>query len=72
MIKNRLEKTGANDNIIFHYLDLINYRSLSNKIAADLKVHHESPQVLVVKNGECIFDESHMAIRLDEIEEQVG
>lgn len=71
-IKNRLEKSTVPPGIDFHYLDLIAYRSLSNKIAADLKVYHESPQVLLIKNGECIFDESHMAIYMDEIAEQAA
>jgi bacillithiol system protein YtxJ len=51
---------------------LIAYRSLSNKIAEDLKVHHESPQVLVIKNGDCVYDESHLAIYMEEIAEQVA
>lgn len=72
MVKSRLEKSSAPDSIDFHYLDLINFRSLSNKIAEDLNVYHESPQVLFIKDGECIYDESHMAIRMDDIAEQVS
>lgn len=72
VIKNRLEKSGIPDNIRFHYFDLIANRPLSNKIAAELHVHHESPQVLLIKNGECIFDESHIAIQMDEIIEQIA
>ena len=72
MVKSRLEKSEAPDSIDFHYLDLINFRSLSNKIAEDLNVYHESPQVLFIKDGECIYDESHMAIRMDDIAEQVS
>lgn len=67
VIKTRLEKELAPDNIDFHYLDLLAYRSLSKKIAEDLNVHHESPQVLLVKDGECIFDESHLVIRMQDI-----
>lgn len=65
--KNRLEKSEAPDSIDFHFLDLLAFRSLSNKIAEDLKVYHESPQVLLIKNGECIYDESHLAIHMDDI-----
>lgn len=72
MVKNRLEKSIQPVHIRFHFLDLIAHRSLSNKIAEDLKVHHESPQVILIKNGECIFDESHMAIQMDEIIEQAA
>ncbi|HEX4876457.1 MAG TPA: bacillithiol system redox-active protein YtxJ [Chitinophagaceae bacterium] len=67
VIKNRLEKSAIPGHIDFHYLDLIRYRSLSNKIAEDLGVWHESPQVLLIQNGHCIFDESHLAIYMEDI-----
>ena len=54
-----------------YFLDLLAYRSISNKIASDFSVHHESPQVLLIKNGECIYEASHLEIRVDEITEQV-
>lgn len=72
MVKSRLEKSETPDTIDFYYLDLINYRPLSNKIAKELNVYHESPQVLLLQKGECIYDESHMAIRMDDIVEQVA
>lgn len=71
-VKTRLERSSALPDIDFHFLDLIAYRSLSNKIADDLKIHHESPQVLLLKNGDCIFDESHMSIYMDDIAAQVA
>lgn len=70
MAKSRLERSDIPSNIEFNYLDLIAFRSLSNKISDTYKVHHESPQVLVIKNGECIFDESHNAISMEELVEQ--
>lgn len=72
MAKSRLDKADTPDSVDFNYLDLISYRNLSNKIAKDLAVHHESPQVILIKNGECIYDESHSGIRMDDILEQVG
>lgn len=72
MIKNRLERQELPEGISFYYLDLIRYRDISNKIAADFAVYHESPQVLVIKNGECIYDESHMAITMEDIKEQAA
>jgi bacillithiol system protein YtxJ len=41
---------------------------LSNKLSEEFKVNHESPQVLVIKNGTCVYDESHSAIRMEDIE----
>lgn len=68
--KNRLERSMEHDEVDFHYLDLIKYRPVSNKIAEEYNVYHESPQILVIKNGECIYDESHSAIDMEEIIEQ--
>lgn len=70
MTKSRLERSKQPDNIDFCYLDLINFRNLSNQISEDFSVSHESPQVLLISNGKCIYDESHTAIRMEEIIEQ--
>ena len=70
--KSRLERTAPPETIDFYFLDLLKYRSLSDKIAADFSVHHESPQVLLIKNSECIYDESHNGIQMGEIIEQVS
>lgn len=70
--KARLDKATQPEGIDFHYLDLLSYRPLSNKIAETFHVHHESPQVLLIKNGECVFDESHLSIFMEEITEQAS
>lgn len=67
MALDRFERDNAPENVDFHYLDLLNYRSISNAIAEFFQVHHESPQVILVKNGECIYDESHYGIMMDEL-----
>ena len=72
MAKNRLEKSKIPDNIDFYYLDLINYRSLSRQVAEDFNIGHESPQVLVIKDGKCIYDESHSAISMENIVAEAG
>jgi len=46
----------------FYYLDIINNRPISNKIAEDYGVVHHSPQILVVKSGQVVFDTSHHKI----------
>ncbi|MEZ5046250.1 MAG: bacillithiol system redox-active protein YtxJ [Chitinophagaceae bacterium] len=55
-----------------YFLDLIAFRSLSNQVANQFAVYHESPQVLIIKNGECIYDESHNGIRIEEISEELN
>lgn len=67
VVKSRLESGDTPEHIDFHFLDLVAHRSLSNKIAEDLNVHHESPQVLLLQNGECVYDESHLVIRMQDI-----
>ena len=68
LVKSRLERTALPDSIDFYYLDLIRYRPISNKIAEIFRIGHESPQVLIIRNGECIYDESHMGITMSDIE----
>lgn len=70
--KSRLEKAKVPENVDFYYLDLISYRSISNEVAEKFSVFHESPQVLVIRNGECVYDESHMSISMNEIAEQAA
>lgn len=68
--KHRLERSGQPEGMDFYFLDLIQHRGLSNKIATDFAVYHESPQVLLIKNGECVYDESHSGIDMSELIEQ--
>ena len=65
----RLQKAKQPEEIDFYYLDLLAHRPLSNKVAEVFQVHHESPQVLVIKNGKCIYDESHLGISMMDIVE---
>lgn len=67
MAKNRLDKKDNPDGMDFYYLDLIRHRNISNKIASDFNVAHQSPQVLVIDHGKCVYDESHSGIMMDDI-----
>lgn len=69
MAKSRLDRSSIPEDVDFHYLDLIAHKALSAAVAQQFSVHHESPQILVIKNGECVYDESHSGISMDEIEE---
>ena len=68
---NRLEQYPPEGDIEFWFVDLLQYRSLSNLIAETFRVHHESPQVLLIKNKVCFYDESHSGIISSEITEQI-
>ena len=50
-----------------YYLDLLSFRDISNKIEEDFNVFHQSPQILVIKNGKCVFHTSHSNINWDNI-----
>jgi bacillithiol system protein YtxJ len=42
-----------------YFLDLLNHRDVSNEIANRFDVFHQSPQILLIKNGKAIFSTSH-------------
>jgi bacillithiol system protein YtxJ len=68
LAKNRIESAGDNRLINKCYLlDLLSFRDLSNKIATDFNVNHESPQILIIHKGECVTDLSHGEISWDNI-----
>lgn len=50
------------DEMEVYHLDLIAHRSLSNQIADDFQEHHESPQLLLIVDGECVYEASHLDI----------
>lgn len=64
MVLNRFEKKfdTANNHLDIYFLDLLNHRDISNTIANKFNVVHESPQVLVIKNGNVAAHASHGAI----------
>jgi bacillithiol system protein YtxJ len=67
--QNRLEQKWnfAADELSPYYLDLLQYRPLSNQIAEQFGVRHESPQVLLIINGKCVYDNSHNAISVADL-----
>lgn len=74
MTLNRLERSWDSkemEKVDAYYLDLLSYREISNAIAEKFGVDHESPQVLVIKNGQCIYDNSHMGISYQSLKEQI-
>ena len=52
----------ADEKLKLYFLDLITYRPVSNEIADRFEVEHQSPQILVIKNGKAIYNTSHSAI----------
>lgn len=51
-----------------YYLDLLEFRQISNEVESRFGVQHESPQILIIKNGKSIYDASHFDIDYEKIE----
>jgi len=67
---NRLERNWKDDemaSVKTYYLDLLSYREISQQIAEQLDVEHQSPQVIVLRNGEAVYDRSHFDIDFSSI-----
>ncbi len=58
----QFEKQISSKNIKCYYLDLLNYREISNEIAEQMNVVHQSPQLIILKNKEVVLHVSHNGI----------
>ena len=71
MAKARLDRAIQPEGVAFYYLDLLNFRGISNKSAEIFSVTHESPQVLLIKNAECVYEETHNGIDMNDLISQL-
>ncbi|MDP2161177.1 MAG: bacillithiol system redox-active protein YtxJ [Flavobacterium sp.] len=55
-----------------YFLDLLQYRTISNEIAHRFGVMHHSPQILMIKEGKCVYDESHDGIEVEGLKRFLG
>ena len=69
MAKYQLERDWdfEQDQLSLYYLDLINHRPVSNKIAEQFGVIHQSPQIILLKNGKVSYHTSHHAISVADL-----
>jgi bacillithiol system protein YtxJ len=71
---NRLERNWKQEKVGDlkpYYLDLLRNRNISNEIASIFDIEHQSPQVLLIKDGVCIYSATHFDISFAELEEIV-
>ena len=54
--------TGTPEEMDLYYLDLLSYRDISNAMAEETGIVHQSPQVIVVKNKEVVYTATHSSI----------
>ena len=57
------------EKIDWYLLDLLNHRDLSNEIASRYNVVHQSPQIVVIRNGKAVFNESHDSISAEDLKQ---
>ena len=67
MALSRFERSFCLEAVKAFYLDLIVYRSISNQLAEEFSVKHQSPQLLFIQNGRCTYNASHNSIDLSRI-----
>ena len=56
----------SNQDLDLYYLDLLNYREISNLVEKVTGVTHQSPQFIVIVNGEVKYHASHSSIDVDD------
>jgi bacillithiol system protein YtxJ len=66
-LKNFENEFDLQDKIDTYFLDLLNFRAISNEIATKFGVTHQSPQILLIKDGVSIYDSSHDRIDTQEL-----
>ncbi len=55
------------DEVKLYFLDLLKYREISNKIASKFNVPHQSPQLIIIKDGSVVYDASHSEISAESL-----
>jgi bacillithiol system protein YtxJ len=73
MVKNQfVEDFEFSENEVdLYYLDLIQYREVSNAVANTFNLVHESPQLLVIKNGIEVAHDSHGSINVMDLKQYI-
>jgi bacillithiol system protein YtxJ len=69
MTENKLEEGWEmlQPKVRLYFLDLIRYREISTAVAERFNVRHQSPQILIIKNGNCVYNTSHHEINVNTI-----
>ncbi len=57
-----LGKLAAEEGLTLELVDVLSQRPLSQAIAAQFGVRHESPQILIIEDGEVIWHASHRGV----------
>ena len=55
----------------YYLIDVIKNREVSNEIASVYNINHESPQLIVIKNGELVHNSSHSDISFSNMKNSI-
>ena len=61
----------SNSTIVLYFLDLLSFRAISNQIALDYQVVHQSPQLILIKNAVSVYNISHSDIDAQDLKNQI-
>lgn len=53
----------------WYLLDLLNHRDISNEITRRYNIEHQSPQIVVIRNGKAVYSASHDAIDANDLKQ---
>jgi bacillithiol system protein YtxJ len=59
------------DKVTPYYLDLLEFRPISNEIAGRFGVMHQSPQIILIKDGNAVYTASHSDIQVADLAEKL-
>ena len=62
---------NSSDKVTPYFLDLIAHRDISNEIATRFGVTHQSPQLILIKEGKAVYNVSHSDIDAEELAKKV-
>ena len=73
MVLNRFKKAYdlSENQADLYFLDIIDYRSVSNAIAEIFRVTHESPQLLIIKSDVVVKHDSHSGINTINLDQYI-
>lgn len=67
VLKNFEREYNLDDKMELYFLDLLEYRDISNEISTRFDVVHQSPQIIVIKEGNVFYNASHESIDATEL-----
>ncbi len=65
--ENEFDFALLDQKFLLYFLDLLEYRGISNEIAVRFNVIHQSPQLLLIQNGKSVYAVSHNDIDAEEL-----